>query len=428
MRRKKMRSLKRRILTLIFGVIFILNVALITMDYQKFVSSSKESLMSMGNTVAATCALIIDGDKLEMYEKTRQRDSDYYEVWNKLIDYRNTNSDIVKMVVCWFSYEGCNYVFDTGLSDESAFLGDKVHLDPEQKKYETQLTAGEDVGYIQYEGELDIYRPIYSSYNICRGYVVVGLDTTHIMKEQKDYLFRQIIVMTLLTVACALFFIWRINSSIVRPVNKLSRAAASYDQSAVEESGTSPLSQLKIKTGDEIEKLFLSIKKMETDILNSSNNLAVAMWNSHHDSMTQLYNKGYLKECMTNFEQAEAIGIVFFDIDNLKKMNDICGHESGDEVICKTADFVRRYQDENNGYGFRMGGDEFMLVIIGKTAEEMAELEKNMKNDPATILSPDKEVHCRIAIGYSYSEGKCDFDSLRKEADENMYLDKRSHR
>jgi diguanylate cyclase (GGDEF)-like protein len=415
-------------MTLIFSFIVLLNVLSIYMNYQNFVTTSKESTLSTGNTVAETCALIIDGDNLETYEKTRQRDNSYYEVWNKLIDYRNTNDRIVKLMVCWFNYNGCNYVFDTDLSDDGALLGDKVHLDTSQKVYETELTDGEDIGYIQYEGELDMYRPIYSSYNICRGYVIVGLDTTKAEKEQEDYLYRQILSMTILTVLLSIFFVWRINRTIVRPINKLSHAAANYEQWANEMEGESPLALLRIKTGDEIENLYLAIKKMETDILNSSNSLAIATWNSYHDSMTQLYNKGYLKERMEYYESQETLAVVYFDIDNLKKMNDICGHESGDEVICKTADFVRRYQDEKQGEGFRMGGDEFMLVMEGKAEDEISNLEIKMKDDPATILSPDKEVHCRIAIGYAFARGNINFEELKKQADQNMYKDKQSHR
>jgi PleD family two-component response regulator len=51
-----------------------------------------------------------------------------------------------------------------------------------------------------------------------------------------------------------------------------------------------------------------------------------------------------------------------------------------------------------------------------------------MKDDPATILSPDKEVHCRIAIGYAFGQGNINFESLKKQADQNMYKDKQSHR
>jgi diguanylate cyclase (GGDEF)-like protein len=319
-------------------------------------------------------------------------------------------------------------VFDTDLTDDGALLGDKVHLDTKQKEYETELTDGDDIEYIQYAGELDMYRPIYSSYNICRGYVIVGVDTTKAEKEQEDYLYRQILSMTVLTVLLSLFFAWQMNRTIVRPINKLSNAATNYEQSVNELDGESPLAKLEIKTGDEIENLYHAIKKMETDILNSSNSLAIATWNSYHDSMTQLYNKGYLKEMIEHYESQETLAVVYFDIDNLKKMNDICGHEAGDEVICKTADFVRRYQDEKKGEGFRMGGDEFMLVLEGRAADEISNLEIRMKDDPATILSPDKEVHCRIAIGYAFASGNINFDELKKQADQNMYKDKQSHR
>ncbi len=109
-------------------------------------------------------------------------------------------------------------------------------------------------------------------------------------------------------------------------------------------------------------------------------------------------------------------------------MNDICGHEGGDDVIKKTADFVRKYQTKQ-GAGFRMGGDEFMLLVGNVTEEEMVERVRQMKADPQTRLTPpESKVQCRIAIGYAFQKGNIHLDSLITKADQNMYLDKQSHR
>ena len=423
------KSLGKRLLFLIFSFVVLLSILSISMNYQNFVSTMEESSYSTASMVAETCALITDGDKLDAYIKTGRRDSYYYEMWNKLIDYRNVNEDIVELMIGWFDESGMHYIVDTDLTEKGAFLGDIGTVDPEQEKLMKKLIRGEDVGYIIYPDRVVVYRPVLSSYSLHMGYVMVGISTEKLKKDQYQYLFRLITVVLLLTLVVGIWFALRINHTVIRPINSLSAAAASYIAKTGDSEEDSPLAQLQINTGDEIETLFHSVRKMELDILNSSNSLAIATWNSYHDSMTQLFNKRYLENCQAAFEAKASVGIVYFDIDNLKKMNDICGHESGDEVIIKTADFVHKYQTGDNP-GFRMGGDEFMLVVCDKTAEEMQALEAAMKADPQTILTPpEKEVQCRIAIGYAYQKGgNIILERLIEEADQNMYKDKQSHR
>lgn len=422
------KSLRKRILLLIFGFVILLNILTILMNYQNFVSTTQEASSSTASTVAETCALIIDGDALGTYIKTGQRDSAYYITWNKLLDYRNTNSDIVKLSVVWFDTEGKVYIFDTDLTKNGAFLGDKIPFDSQQAKQKDTLIQGRDFVSINYANRMEFYRPVLSSYNIPIGYVIVGISTEAATQKQFFYLLKLIFASSALTLVITIFFVWIINRTIIRPINQLSEAVGSYVDSMEKNCSDSPLAHLSIHTNDEIENLFYSIRKMESDILDSSNNLSVALWNSQHDSMTQLYNKRYLAECTGEYEAKDSMGIVYFDVDNLKKMNDICGHESGDEVIEKTAAFVRKYQMEH-GAGFRMGGDEFMLLIPNVSKEKMAEIVRTMKADPQTCLTPPgKPVQCRIAIGYAFRRKNIDLAALIKEADQDMYQDKRSHR
>lgn len=422
------KSLKKRILLLIFGFVILLNTLSIVMNYQNFVTTTQQASYSTASTVAETCALIIDGDILESYIKTGQRDNTYYTTWNKLLDYRNTNDDIVNLSVVWFDERGQHFIFDTDLSENGAFLGDRSPFDSKQIREKEKVIQGKEGLFLTYANRMDFYLPVLSSYNLPMGYVIVGISTEEASREQTLYLIKLVLVVFALTLVVAIFFLWCINRSIIRPINQLSVAASNYVDSMGENGQDSPFAHLSIRTGDEIENLFHSIRKMESDILNSSNNLAIAMWNSQHDSMTQLCNKRYLTECMEEYEALDSVGIVYFDVDNLKKMNDICGHEAGDEVIKKTADFVHKYQMKN-GVGFRMGGDEFMLLLGHVTEEEMEELVKRMKSDPETKLTPsDREIQCRIAIGYAFKKGNIKLDALIKEADQDMYLDKQSHR
>lgn len=421
-------SLKKKILSIVLVFMIVMNFVSVLMSYQNFIEAKQQFSYSTASTVAETCSLIIDVDKLGDYMNTGCRDTDYYATWNKLIDYRNTNEDIVNLSVAWFEEDGCHYIFDTDISDDGAFLGDCREYDMEQNALKTDLVDGKEINFISYSNRMDVYRPIKSSFNIPLGYVVVGISTARAEKEQYMYLLKLCMVMFVLTFLLAVYVIWMLTKSVIRPINMLSEAAAGYSDSVSSGHSGSTLSQLAIKTGDEIEHLYLSICKMEADLLSSSNNLSIAMWNSNHDSMTQLYNKRYLKDYIMEYARKKMIGAVYFDIDNLKKMNDICGHEAGDEVIKKTADFIRKHQPED-GCSFRMGGDEFLMLIFDRTEEEVSELVRRMKTDPQNYLTkPEMEVQCRIAIGYAYDSETTNLDGLIKDADKEMYKDKQSHR
>ena len=423
------KSLRKRFVLLIFCCVLLLNLFSIFMNYQNFAATTRTASNSAASTVAETCALIIDGDSVGDYSATHIRDSAYYATWNKLIDYRNTNPEIISLSLMTFDENGGTYIYDTDLTPGGAFLGDQISFNQKQLDQKDILQKGNDPVSLTYNDRVEYYRPILSSFNMPMGYVVVGISTLNAKHMQMQYLIRLTIIMTALTLCITAFFVAIINRTIITPINRLSSAVSGYLDS-MNESGQSisPLSQFSIHTGDEIEHLYHSIRKMESDILYSSNNLSVALWNSQHDSMTQLYNKRYLKECTYEHESRDSLGIIYFDVDNLKKMNDICGHECGDRVIIRTADFIRSYLPANSA-AFRMGGDEFMMLLPDITENTIQLLVQNMKADPKTNLSdPDQPVKCRIAIGYAYGSGNIDLNQLISEADQNMYLDKQSHR
>lgn len=421
-------SLRNKVLIIIIAFVMVLDIVIIFMSYRNFSKANEQFSYSTASTVAETCKLIIDGDKLEQYIHTRQRDTAYYETWNALIDYRNTNENIVKLSVVWFDEAACHYIFDTDLSEHGAFLGDMISCDDQQAPYIQQLAEGESIEYIPYEGRMDIYRPILSSYNIPMGYVLVGMSTAEAERKQDIYLIQMAAAALLFTLLFISIYMSVISHYVVNPINSLSEAAANYGKYLGSDEKTSALRRLSIRTGDEIEKLFVSMKKMEDDLLSSTSNLSIAMWNSYHDSMTQLYNKRYLQEYIADCPKDSQMAVFYFDVDNLKKMNDICGHESGDEVIAKTAAFIRKYE-AGNGTGFRMGGDEFSLLIQDCTADMANELFEKMQADPDKKLTgDDAAVTCWIAIGYAHSESAKDLEALIQEADKKMYLDKHTHR
>lgn len=422
------RPLKNKVIAAVFLICLLIDFGCVVFNYRKYVSMNSEYTMQLASTVINTCCLVIDGDKVEDYLNTRKRDSDYYIVWNKLIDYRNTNSNIVKLSVMNFQEDQCYYVFDTDLTENGAFLGDSRPYDSKQYSVKDLLNNyATDISLV-YENHTDIYIPIKSSYNIPVAYVVVGITTDTVEAEQRAYLLYLVLIITAITVFAGVILILFMNKSIMKPINAMTMAAGSYAENLEKDNEISPLQKIHIHTGDELERLCESMKKMENDILAYSARLLNATWNSNHDSMTQLYNKRYYNELLTTLQEENDLGIIYLDIDNLKKMNDTFGHDEGDMVILRAANLIHRYEEP--GYECcRVGGDEFVMFLRTSSEENVRVLVDRLRNDEDNILSKTEgDFLCRLAVGGAFRASGETLENTIKRAEEEMYQNKHAVR
>ena len=145
------------------------------------------------------------------------------------------------------------------------------------------------------------------------------------------------------------------------------------------------------------------------------------------DSMTGLYNRNAFESFQATLEDLNGIGVVAFDLNNLKYTNDNYGHDAGDEYIKTMADIIRGCFAPL-GDVYRTGGDEFFCVSRGTTA---VRLEKAMKEARARVTSKngkgDWEFSMEIAMGMAvYDKAKdTSFTEICNRADEAMYADKK---
>lgn len=168
--------------------------------------------------------------------------------------------------------------------------------------------------------------------------------------------------------------------------------------------------------------LYLNIAKayLENAIIKEQ-----VIYNSEHDAMTGLYNKGkYLERIEKEYVQLDSIAIFNMDVNDLKKMNDTYGHDMGDKLLIKAADSIRTVVEEDI-HGYRMGGDEYLVVACNKTREDVENIRNAWEKALAELNKMDDGINCVIAVGIAYGEKGYDLQSLLKEADEAMYEDKR---
>ena len=148
-------------------------------------------------------------------------------------------------------------------------------------------------------------------------------------------------------------------------------------------------------------------------------------YTSEHDQLTGLYNKGkYLSLLKDTFPNLDSIGLFNLDVNNLKKINDTYGHEAGDQLLIKASDSIKAVINKKV-LGFRMGGDEFLMVACNVTENEVYNIRANWEAELKRLNTLNDNIECVIACGIVYAEKPYDFEAISKEADALMYEDKK---
>ena len=147
---------------------------------------------------------------------------------------------------------------------------------------------------------------------------------------------------------------------------------------------------------------------------------------SEHDKLTGLYNKGkYLARLKDEYPRLDSVAIFNFDVNYLKQTNDTYGHEAGDRLLMKAAASIRRVTSENV-HGYRLGGDEYLMIACNGRAADVPALQARWEEALAEVnREVDDGIPCIVAVGTAFAEKPYDFAELMKLADARMYEDKR---
>ncbi|MFJ8234998.1 EAL domain-containing protein [Ureibacillus sp. NPDC094379] len=149
---------------------------------------------------------------------------------------------------------------------------------------------------------------------------------------------------------------------------------------------------------------------------------------AYHDDLTGLPNRRYfhkvLKEKMENAKvHTKKFSIFLLDLDRFKMINDTLGHEKGDWLLVQVSKRLLEYLP-NNAELFRMGGDEFTVILNGLSnvseTTSIAEGIIQLFQQPFAIAN--YEFHISTSIGIAtYLCSEYDADTLFRKADTAMY-------
>lgn len=145
------------------------------------------------------------------------------------------------------------------------------------------------------------------------------------------------------------------------------------------------------------------------------------------DEMTGIYNRAYFTEFIRmHSNNCYPIGIISADCDGLKNINDTYGHMAGDEYI-KAAVSLFQSVLPKESIVFRMGGDEFIIILPSTSREEATRVAEQLKSKEKQFRIEGQQLSVSFGISVINSN-EDDFDVCIAESDKNMYIDKKKNK
>ena len=149
--------------------------------------------------------------------------------------------------------------------------------------------------------------------------------------------------------------------------------------------------------------------------------------NATTDPLTGLYNRRFFddyfeKELNRSIRYTHKLALVVFDLHRFKEVNDRFGHPQGDALLQMAAATLRKSL-RTSDYAFRIGGDEFALLLPQSDTEQAATLSRRLRTAFAGSIEP---LHLGISLALDYGLAVYPEDGELQEvlirvADERLY-------
>jgi diguanylate cyclase (GGDEF)-like protein len=150
------------------------------------------------------------------------------------------------------------------------------------------------------------------------------------------------------------------------------------------------------------------------------------------DQLTGMLNRHALTRRAFELEQqsqltGEPIGIVIGDLDKFKEVNDALGHAVGDAVLSDVAYTIRK-QLRAFDLAYRLGGEEFLILIPGADTEQATDLAERLRLAIAAQVFAGREVTMTFGVSATHGGEPFEYESHFERADAALYEAKRAGR
>ena len=310
-----------------------------------------------------------------------------------------------------------------------------------------KIMEGDDIAYFEektewgtdYTGAI----PIKDSSGKGIAVLAADLDISFINGMIKEYAYINIgIIAAVGLLFIGLFLLWS-RRNITEPIKRLEQSAVGFVDHSRGQRNVDALSfhPPEMKTNNEIKSLSDAVVKMTEDIQEYVSEIIRAEKKAknlqelaNRDSLTGIRNKtaydNEIKRLQAKIELGDKkIGIAVIDLNFLKKINDVYGHENGNRTIQKLSALICGIFAHSPV--FRIGGDEFTVILRGADYDQYdqlkerfnAEIEKMAEDES---LEPWERVSAAIGAAFYDESLDDDLSSLFRRADREMYEQKKN--
>ena len=148
------------------------------------------------------------------------------------------------------------------------------------------------------------------------------------------------------------------------------------------------------------------------------------------DGLTGLFNERYFSSVLHRKEQKKLPFVLYYlDLDHFKPVNDTYGHDMGDKLLKAVAERLLKCI-RSNDFAFRIGGDEFALIISAEMGDSLC-MQTKMRIVQSLLLPYEidgKTLHIGASCGYAvYPLETEDTGKIRILADQRMYAEKKEN-
>ena len=342
------------------------------------------------------------------------------------------------------------YIFDIErIPDEEAdhprmLITDDVEEDfSEMPQLVATWESGEvqdDVDYFENEYGLtcSYYQPLYVGDRLM-GLICVDGDVRAINKDVATSTINLVIALSVIVICGVIVLVIYINREYVSKLTMLNERVEEYARdkdgdvaTEIEEhvEGNDEIATLSHQIASmicELENHIQSIVSISSELSSARDRASKLSDLARTDAMTGLGNKLAYNECMNDLDAAAVTGkggyaVIMIDLNFLKRINDTYGHDKGDFAIRRLAEYISQVFVDD--HAFRIGGDEFCVVLEGDAANSCEDRMNGLHDLINAEQSTNPWEHVSAAVGCSRQKDLELARDVFKRADEDMYANK----
>lgn len=392
--------------------------------------------------LSATAANLLNGDDIKSltYADYENETPKYKESYDILKAFKTSAIDAkaaLAYIYCMVKLDDGTIVFSVDPSDDPAeFLsGDDVIITDGLTKAFNGETAFDTESYVDRWGDLySAYSPIFGSDNTVKA--IVGVDVwASWYKQELSSSAIAIGVFTLVTMLLGAGITFIVTNKLRKRVAILEEEMNDLEgdvKELIKEISDPKYVSIKQDNNEQgLARIREQIKLTSAEI---KNYIVYTRKQAFTDALTSLGNRNAYFELVHSLDEKilnkEDInfGVLLFDINGLKEINDTFGHVFGDKAITLSGTFIKEAFGQETS--FRIGGDELVAICFDMSEKDIKDKLNEIGNKIKNNNNEHPEsFHLTVSYGYAFYDKDKDkkYNDVFKKADQDMYLAKKRY-